>query len=71
MYGGANVRVARAALLCQGRRSGQSILVRPDEQFLAIREAELVENAGEVVANSNARNAQAAGDVLVGKTFAD
>jgi hypothetical protein len=45
--------------------------MRSDEQFLTVRDAELVENAGEVMPNRNARNAQAVGDVLIGKTFAD
>ena len=66
MYGGANVRVARAALLCQGRRSGQSILVRSDEQFLAIRDAEFVEDTRKVMPDCNAGDAKTVGDVLVG-----
>lgn len=47
------------------------MLMRTNEQFLAIGDTEFIEDAGEVMPNCNARNAKAVGDILVGKTFAD
>ena len=53
------------------RQLHDSILVCADEQFLAIGDAEFIENAGEVMADRDARNAQAIGDVLVREPLAD
>lgn len=43
----------------------------PDEQFLAIRDTELVENAGEMMSDGNAGNAQTVGNVFVGQSLTD
>ena len=47
------------------------MLMRTNEQFLAIGDAEFIEDAGEVMSNCDARNAKAVSDILVGKAFAD
>ncbi len=45
--------------------------MRSEEQFLAVGHAKLVKNAGEMMPDRDAGNAQAIGDVFIGKPFAN
>jgi len=63
-------RLCQTFCLCQGRWSSQSVLVRANEQLLAIGHTQLVKNAGQMMPDRDARNAQAIGNVLIGQSFA-
>lgn len=60
-----------ATVLCQSGRPYEPMLVRTDEQLLAIGDAEFVEDAGEVVTDRNARDAEAVGNIFVGESLTD
>jgi hypothetical protein len=45
--------------------------VRSDKELLAVGDAEFIENAGEVMPDCNAGDAQAIGNVFIGKAFTD
>ena len=45
--------------------------MRPDEQLLAVRDTEFVKDVGEMMADRNARNVQALGNVFIRKPLAD
>ncbi len=60
-----------APFLRQGRRSYQPLLVRSDKKFLAVGDAEFIEDAGEVMPDCNAGDAQAIGNILIGEAFTD
>jgi hypothetical protein len=45
--------------------------VRSDKKLLAVGDAEFIENAGEVMPDCNAGDAQAIGNVFIGKAFTD
>ncbi len=51
--------------LCLGGQLHDSILVCTDEQFLAIGDAQLVKDIGEVMAHRNTGDAQTVGDVFI------
>lgn len=58
-------------LLRQSRRSYQPLLVRSDKELLAVGDAEFIENAGEVMPDCNAGDAQPIGNVFIRKAFTD
>ena len=57
--------------LGQSRRSCEPLLVRMDEQLLAVGHAQLVKNISEMMADRNTGDTKAVGNVFIGQAFTD